>query len=84
MGLMGKTHGSAMFKGKELLTSRRMCALRWGSLTCRRRRIVQGLSVRENLRLGLVASPQKKKEAELIEGIAEIFRGSPSAWTRKR
>jgi branched-chain amino acid transport system ATP-binding protein len=37
------------------------------------RRIVQGLSVRENLRLGLVASPRKKKEAELIEGIAEIF-----------
>ena len=37
------------------------------------RRIVQGLSVRENLRLGLVASPEKKREAELIDGIARIF-----------
>jgi branched-chain amino acid transport system ATP-binding protein len=34
---------------------------------------VQGLSVRENLRLGLVASPEKKKEVELIAGIAQIF-----------
>jgi len=37
------------------------------------RRIVQGLSVRENLRLGLVASPEKKREVELIAGIAKIF-----------
>jgi branched-chain amino acid transport system ATP-binding protein len=37
------------------------------------RRIVQGLSVRENLRLGLVASPEKRREAELIGEIARIF-----------
>jgi branched-chain amino acid transport system ATP-binding protein len=37
------------------------------------RRIVQGLSVRQNLRLGLVASPRKKGEVELIEDIARIF-----------
>ena len=37
------------------------------------RRIVQGLTVRENLRLGLVASKQKKREAELIDEIAAIF-----------
>ncbi len=37
------------------------------------RRIVQGLTVRENLRLGLVASPDKKREAQLIDEIAEIF-----------
>jgi ABC-type branched-subunit amino acid transport system ATPase component len=30
-------------------------------------------AVRENLRLGLVASPEKKREVELIEGIARIF-----------
>ena len=29
--------------------------------------------MRENLRLGLVASPEKRREAELIEGIARIF-----------
>jgi branched-chain amino acid transport system ATP-binding protein len=37
------------------------------------RRIVQGLTVRENLRLGLVASPEKRREAERIEAIARIF-----------
>jgi branched-chain amino acid transport system ATP-binding protein len=37
------------------------------------RRIVQGLSVRENLRLGLVASPEKKREPELIARIAAVF-----------
>ena len=37
------------------------------------RRIVQGLSVRKNLRLALVASPGKKGEIELIEDIARIF-----------
>ncbi len=34
---------------------------------------MQGLSVRENLRLGLVASPDKSREAELIEKMAAIF-----------
>jgi branched-chain amino acid transport system ATP-binding protein len=37
------------------------------------RRIVQGLSVRENLRLGLLASKERKREAELIENIASVF-----------
>jgi branched-chain amino acid transport system ATP-binding protein len=30
-------------------------------------------AARENLRLGLVASPEKKREVELIDGIARIF-----------
>jgi branched-chain amino acid transport system ATP-binding protein len=74
MGLMDKTRGSAIFKGKELLNQPAHVRFALGlAYVPEERRIVQGLSVRENLRLGLVASPQKKKEVELIEGIAEIF-----------
>jgi branched-chain amino acid transport system ATP-binding protein len=74
MGLMDKTRGSATFKGQELLSQPAHVRFALGlAYVPEERRIVQGLSVRENLRLGLVASPQKKKEAELIEGIAQIF-----------
>ncbi|MGK0242960.1 MAG: branched-chain amino acid transport system ATP-binding protein [Pseudomonadota bacterium] len=74
MGLMGRTRGSVTFKGEELLNRpahvRFALGLAYGP---EERRIVQGLSVRENLRLGLVASRQKKREAELIDEIAMIF-----------
>jgi branched-chain amino acid transport system ATP-binding protein len=74
MGLMDKTRGSATFKGQELLNRPAHMRFALGlAYVPEERRIVQGLSVRENLRLGLVASPQKKKEAELIDGIATIF-----------
>jgi branched-chain amino acid transport system ATP-binding protein len=74
MGLMDKTRGSVTFKGQELLSQPAHVRFALGlAYVPEERRIVQGLSVRENLRLGLVASPQKKKEAELIEGIAQIF-----------
>src|SRR3977135_103296 len=74
MGLMDKTRGSAMFKGRELLTQPAHLRFALGlAYVPEDRRIVQGLSVRENLRLGLVASPDKKNEIQLIAGIAEIF-----------
>jgi branched-chain amino acid transport system ATP-binding protein len=74
MGLMNRTRGSAMFKGKELLTQPAHVRFALGlAYVPEERRIVQGLSVRENLRLGLVASPEKEREVELIEGIAGIF-----------
>ena len=74
MGLMDKTRGSAIFKGKELLSQPAHVRFALGlAYVPEERRIVQGLSVRENLRLGLVASPEKKREVELIEGIAKIF-----------
>src|ERR1700721_1259856 len=74
MGLMDKTRGSAVLHGKELLEQPAHVRFVLGlAYVPEERRIVQGLSVRENLRLGLVASPRKKKEAQLIEGIAEIF-----------
>jgi branched-chain amino acid transport system ATP-binding protein len=74
MGLMDKTRGSAIFKGRELLSQPAHVRFALGlAYVPEERRIVQGLSVRENLRLGLVASPEKKREVELIEGIATIF-----------
>src|ERR1700738_245214 len=65
MGLMDRAHGSAIFKGKELLSQPAHVRFALGlAYVPEERRIVQGLSVRENLRLGLVASPEKKQEAE--------------------
>src|ERR1700674_3869016 len=64
MGLMDKTRGSVTFKGKELLDQPAHVRFALGlAYVPEERRIVQGLSVRENLRLGLVASPEKKREA---------------------
>ncbi|MDB5607021.1 MAG: transporter ATP-binding protein [Bradyrhizobium sp.] len=74
MGLMDRMRGSVMFKGNELLGQPAHTRFALGlAYVPEERRIVQGLSVRENLRLGLVASPEKRREVELIEGIAEIF-----------
>ena len=74
MGLMERTSGSAVFKGKQLLNQPAHMRFALGlAYVPEERRIVQGLSVRENLRLGLVASPEKKREAELIADIARIF-----------
>jgi branched-chain amino acid transport system ATP-binding protein len=74
MGLMDRTRGAVNFKGRELLGQPAHMRFAMGlAYVPEERRIVQGLSVRENLRLGLVASPEKKREAELIDGIARIF-----------
>jgi branched-chain amino acid transport system ATP-binding protein len=74
MGLIDKTRGSVVFRDKELLGQPAHLRFALGlAYVPEERRIVQGLSVRENLRLGLVASPEKKREVELIESIARIF-----------
>jgi branched-chain amino acid transport system ATP-binding protein len=74
MGLMDRTRGSVSFKGRELLGQPAHMRFAMGlAYVPEERRIVQGLSVRENLRLGLVASPEKQRETELIDGIAKIF-----------
>jgi branched-chain amino acid transport system ATP-binding protein len=73
MGLV-KTGGSAAFKGKEILAEPAHTRFALGlAYVPEERRIVQGLTVRENLRLGLVASSSKAKEVALIDEIAEIF-----------
>jgi branched-chain amino acid transport system ATP-binding protein len=74
IGLLDKTRGSVTFKGKDVLG--RPAHTRFGlglAYVPEERRIVQGLTVRENLRLGLVASAEKKGEATRIAEIAEIF-----------
>jgi len=74
IGLIDKTRGSVTFKGKEVLNQPAHVRFALGlAYVPEERRIVQGLSVRENLRLGLVASPDKKDEIRLIAQIAEIF-----------
>jgi branched-chain amino acid transport system ATP-binding protein len=74
MGLMDRTRGSVVFKGKELLNQPAHMRFALGlAYVPEERRIVQGLSVRENLRLGLAASPERRRETELIGDIARIF-----------
>src|ERR1700704_4531839 len=74
MGLLEKTRGSANFKDGALLDqpAHMRFALGLGYVP-EERRIVQGLSVRENLRLGLVVSPDKRDEVRRMAQIAEIF-----------
>jgi branched-chain amino acid transport system ATP-binding protein len=74
IGLLDKTSGKVEFKGQQVLGQPAHIRFALGlAYVPEERRIVQGLTVRENLRLGLVASPDKKNEVRLIDEIAEIF-----------
>jgi branched-chain amino acid transport system ATP-binding protein len=74
IGLIEKTTGDITFEGQQLRGQPAHTRFGQGlAYVPEERRIVPGLTVRENLRLGLVASPNKKREAELIERTAEIF-----------
>jgi branched-chain amino acid transport system ATP-binding protein len=74
MGLMAKCTGSVQFDGAEVLGTPSHKRFHAGlAYVPEERRIVPGLTVRENLRLGLIASVALKNEAKRIEVIAEIF-----------
>ena len=74
MGLMSKCSGSVQFDGAEVLGGASHRRFHAGlAYVPEERRIVPGLTVRENLRLGLIASAALKNEAKRIEVIAEIF-----------
>jgi branched-chain amino acid transport system ATP-binding protein len=74
MGLLDRREGSVLFKGEEILKAPAHARFARGlAYVPEERRIVQGLSVRENLRLGLVASKAKHEEASRIAEIAKIF-----------
>jgi branched-chain amino acid transport system ATP-binding protein len=74
IGLIDKTSGSVTFKGEAMLGQPAHRRFAHGlAYVPEERRIVQGLSVRENLRLGLVASPLKARESAQIDEIATIF-----------
>jgi branched-chain amino acid transport system ATP-binding protein len=72
MGLIGRTSGRVVFDGRDLLSMPVHARNRLGlGYVPEERRIVQGLSVRDNLRLGLLASGAP--EGERIAEIAGIF-----------
>lgn len=73
-GLIPKTKGSVVFEGEEILSLPAHARFERGlAYVPEERRIVPGLTVRENIRLGLLASPLRKREADVIEEIAETF-----------
>ncbi len=74
MGLVAKCSGQAMFNGKQILGAPAHARYRHGlGYVPEDRRIVAGLSVRENLRLGLLASPKLKQENAIIDHITRTF-----------
>lgn len=73
-GLMSKVTGSVKFEGVELLGQpAHKRYLRQLAYVPEERRIVPGLTVRENIRLGLLASPHRTRESDVIDKIAETF-----------
>jgi len=74
MGLMSKTTGKLTFDGKDLTCLRSHHRFKLGlAYVPEDRRIVPGLTVRENLQLGLVASDAGINERVAIDEIAESF-----------
>lgn len=74
MGLAGRTTGSVTFDGTPLLG--RPAHIRNGlglGYVPEERRIVAGLTVRDNIRLGLLAAKVKRPEREVIDEVAGIF-----------
>ncbi|MDE2565360.1 MAG: ABC transporter ATP-binding protein [Burkholderiales bacterium] len=74
MGLMARRGGSVRFDGQEIaaLPAHRRFHLGLAYVP-EERRIVPGLTVRENLRLGLIAGRERRAEAERIDEIAATF-----------
>jgi branched-chain amino acid transport system ATP-binding protein len=74
MGLLSRREGRVVFEGEDMLPKPAHARFARGlAYVPEERRIVPGLSVRDNLRLGLVASSNRAREAELIERMARIF-----------
>ncbi len=74
MGLVPKRQGSVVFDGAEILSEPAHKRFHRGlAYVPEERRIVPGLSVLENLRLGIIGSANRAKENERIDLIAETF-----------
>lgn len=74
MGLMSKATGRVTFDGTDLMPLRSHQRFKLGlAYVPEERRIVPGLTVRENLQLGLVASDAGINERVAIDEIAESF-----------
>src|SRR5258708_38978201 len=75
MGLVEKRAGSVLFEGTEILPLQPWKRFAKGlAYVPEQRSIVPGLSVLENLQLGLVASPSKSDDRAIIDRIAETVR----------
>lgn len=74
MGLVPKVQGSVLYGEQEILARPAHQRFRYGlGYVPEERRIVPGLTVLENLQLGLAATPGQYKLAERIEEIAQTF-----------
>ena len=74
MGLLARRGGSVRFDGQELLALPAHARYHRGlAYVPEDRRIVPGLTVLENLRLGLIAGKERGREKERIDMIAKTF-----------
>ncbi|MBL8302643.1 MAG: ABC transporter ATP-binding protein [Ideonella sp.] len=74
MGLVGKRRGSVRFDGRELLAEPTHTRFHAGlAYVPEDRRIVPGLTVRENLQLGLIAGAGRTSMNRMVDEIAETF-----------
>jgi len=74
MGLMEKTRGSVHFDGHSLLDQAPHRRFHMGlAYVFEERRIVPGLTVLENIRLGILASKHREREQQIVDEIAETF-----------
>jgi branched-chain amino acid transport system ATP-binding protein len=74
MGLLAKRGGSVRFDGQEILALPAHARYHRGlAYVPEERRIVPGLTVLENLRLGLIAGKERGREKERIDTIAKTF-----------
>ena len=74
MGLVAKKDGRVAFDGADVLREPAYRRYHRGlGYVPEERRIVPGLSVLENLQLGLLASPHRAREGEIIDRIAQTF-----------
>ena len=74
MGLVAKRTGSVLFDGQELLNQPAHTRFHAGlAYVPEERRIVPGLTVRENLQLGITAARNRGEVARMIDEIAETF-----------
>ncbi|MEA3394715.1 MAG: ABC transporter ATP-binding protein [Pseudomonadota bacterium] len=74
MGLVSKCRGQVIFDGQDLLGQPPHVRFHHGlAYVPEERRIVPGLTVLENLQLGLLASSRRGEMAAMIDEIAETF-----------
>jgi branched-chain amino acid transport system ATP-binding protein len=74
MGLVSRRTGQVLFRGQDILAEPVHRRFSFGlAYVPEERRIVPGLTVQENLRLGLVASANRDREFAMINRVAEVF-----------